>query len=37
MIGCDRMNCPIEWYHLECVGLKETPKGEWFCPKCKNN
>ena len=35
MIGCENgANCPIEWYHLECVGLEVTPKGDWFCPKC---
>ena len=21
MIGCDSANCPVEWYHYECVGL----------------
>jgi inhibitor of growth protein 3 len=35
MIGCDGENCPTEWFHLECVGLKESPKGLWFCPDCQ--
>ncbi|KAI0990650.1 hypothetical protein GJ496_005884 [Pomphorhynchus laevis] len=34
MIGCDNPECPIEWFHFACVGLKEKPKGDWFCPKC---
>lgn len=34
MIGCDNPNCPIEWFHYECVGLNAPPKGEWFCPTC---
>ena len=36
MVGCDNPNCPIEWYHFECVGMQAgapTPN-EWFCPKC---
>lgn len=34
MIACDKENCPIEWYHLDCVGLKTIPKGSWVCPQC---
>lgn len=33
MIGCDNSECPIEWFHLACVGLSE-PKDPWFCPQC---
>jgi hypothetical protein len=37
MIGCDNNNCPIEWFHMECVGLTQAsrPKGKWFCPQCR--
>jgi len=35
MIGCDNPNCPVEWYHFECVGVTETVKGKWFCPQCQ--
>ncbi|KAI8812259.1 hypothetical protein BJ742DRAFT_752892 [Cladochytrium replicatum] len=35
MIACDGEDCPNEWFHLECVGLTETPKGSWFCPDCR--
>lgn len=21
MIGCENEDCPIEWFHFECVGL----------------
>ncbi|XP_031573130.1 inhibitor of growth protein 1-like [Actinia tenebrosa] len=34
MIGCDNDNCPIEWFHFQCVGLTNKPKGKWYCPKC---
>ena len=34
MIGCDNADCPIEWFHFQCVGLTAKPKGKWFCPKC---
>jgi len=31
MVGCDNENCPVEWFHYECVGLTESPKGKWHC------
>lgn len=36
MIGCDNPDCKIEWFHYECVGLKEPPdpKSSWYCPLC---
>lgn len=34
MIGCDNIDCPIEWFHFQCVGLAAKPKGKWYCPKC---
>ena len=37
MVGCENDNCPYEWFHLKCVGLKEPPKEEdtWYCPECR--
>ncbi|KAL1745443.1 hypothetical protein HDZ31DRAFT_81933 [Schizophyllum fasciatum] len=37
MIACDNENCPMEWFHLSCVGLIEQPPEEepWFCPTCR--
>lgn len=35
MICCDGKNCPYEWFHFECVGLTEAPKGSWLCDDCK--
>lgn len=35
MICCDDPNCKIQWYHFECVGIKEPPKGKWICSACK--
>ena len=34
MIGCDNNDCPIEWFHFQCVGLSCKPKGKWYCPRC---
>ena len=34
MIGCDNNDCPIEWFHFQCVGLSSKPKGKWYCPRC---
>ncbi|EJC98613.1 uncharacterized protein FOMMEDRAFT_113764 [Fomitiporia mediterranea MF3/22] len=34
MIGCDQPGCKREWFHLSCVGLKEAPKGLWYCDEC---
>ncbi|KAK3753688.1 hypothetical protein QZH41_013135 [Actinostola sp. cb2023] len=30
MIGCDNIECPIEWFHFPCVGLTAKPKGKWY-------
>jgi inhibitor of growth protein 3 len=35
MVGCDGEFCEKEWFHLPCTGLKELPKGEWYCDDCK--
>lgn len=35
MIGCDNLECPIEWFHFGCVGLTQKPKNvKWYCPAC---
>ncbi|XP_010513292.1 PREDICTED: PHD finger protein ING1 [Camelina sativa] len=34
MVACDNNECKIEWFHFGCVGLKEQPKGKWYCPDC---
>jgi hypothetical protein len=38
MIACDNDDCPIEWFHYECVGFKDAQKipNSWRCPKCMN-
>lgn len=35
MIGCDSDNCPIQWFHTECLKIKSIPKGKWYCPECR--
>ncbi|XP_062504231.1 inhibitor of growth protein 4-like [Corticium candelabrum] len=37
MVGCDNLECLVEWFHFECVGLTEQPKGEWYCPQCSQH
>ncbi|KAK6929654.1 Inhibitor of growth protein, N-terminal histone-binding [Dillenia turbinata] len=34
MVACDNPECKIEWFHYGCVGLKEQPKGKWYCSVC---
>ncbi|KAM5553463.1 PHD finger protein ING1 [Rosa sericea] len=34
MVACDNPNCKIEWFHFGCVGLKDQPKGKWYCQDC---
>ena len=31
MIKCDNPLCKREWFHFHCVGLRNQPKGKWFC------
>ena len=35
MVACDNAECKIEWFHFFCVEIKNTPKGKWFCPECR--
>ena len=35
MIACDNSMCSIEWFHLDCVGLKGAPMGKWYCSSCR--
>jgi inhibitor of growth protein 3 len=37
MVACDNPDCPFEWFHWNCVGLKSEPQGRWFCPECTEN
>ncbi|KAI8086274.1 uncharacterized protein BX664DRAFT_335391 [Halteromyces radiatus] len=34
MVACDNDECDIEWFHLDCVGLRAPPKGKWYCKNC---
>lgn len=27
MIACDNPDCIVEWFHYECVGITQQPKG----------
>ncbi|CAG0913198.1 unnamed protein product [Notodromas monacha] len=34
MIGCDNVECSIEWFHFPCMNLTAKPKGKWWCAQC---
>jgi len=34
MIACDNDQCPYEWFHLSCVGLKPPLPATWYCSEC---
>lgn len=37
MVACDNDDCPRQWFHIECLGLKTVPKSaSWFCGECKS-
>ncbi|CAJ2510762.1 Uu.00g063870.m01.CDS01 [Anthostomella pinea] len=38
MVACDAEDCPREWFHLDCVGLKAAPPSnvKWYCDHCKD-
>ena len=34
-IKCESKKCSHKWFHIDCVGLDEIPKGRWRCSDCK--
>ena len=35
MVACDNEECEFQWFHWDCVGIKEEPVGDWLCPNCR--
>jgi len=35
MILCENEQCPIKWFHVECLRITTIPKKKWFCPECR--
>ena len=35
MIGCDNIDCTIQWFHCDCLRVRCPPKGKWYCPSCR--
>lgn len=33
-IKCESKKCSHKWFHIDCVGLDEAPKGRWRCIDC---
>lgn len=37
MVACDNKKCETEWFHIDCLGLREVPEGSWYCSdKCQS-
>lgn len=34
MIACDNPDCPHQWFHLPCVGLKPPLPEHFYCSEC---
>ncbi|KAF5322003.1 hypothetical protein D9619_000693 [Psilocybe cf. subviscida] len=34
MIGCDNEDCPYQWFHISCVGVKQPLPDKWYCTEC---
>lgn len=34
-LTCQNEDCPYEWFHLGCLGLKAAPQGAWLCENCR--
>ncbi|TXT10173.1 uncharacterized protein COLE_04107 [Cutaneotrichosporon oleaginosum] len=37
MVGCDNDDCPMEWFHLACLGMSQPPAGQWLCDVCRKD
>ncbi|KAI5789030.1 hypothetical protein EDC01DRAFT_658563 [Geopyxis carbonaria] len=39
MVACDGEDCKREWFHLDCVGLAQAPRGKakWYCNDCRGD
>lgn len=35
MILCENPICVIQWFHLDCMGLRTVPDGDWYCMNCQ--
>jgi PHD-finger len=34
MIACDNEHCPVEWFHMDCIGVGAVPTESWYCVHC---
>ena len=35
MIQCDNSECTIQWFHCDCLRIRNAPKGKWKCQSCR--
>lgn len=36
VVACDREQCPFQWFHFECIGIRlGPPPCQWYCPDCQ--
>ena len=33
---CENDDWKISWFHFRCLKITRAPKGDWFCPDCRN-
>ena len=37
MIMCNSSDCSIQWFHCDCLRIRNPPKGQWYCPACRKS
>lgn len=35
MIFCEHPRCTIQWFHFDCLRIRQPPKSKWYCPSCR--
>ncbi len=35
MVACENIECTVEWFHFQCVGLTADPTEPWYCVNCR--
>ena len=34
MVMYNNKKCSIQWFHFECLAIRNKPRGKWYCPSC---
>lgn len=35
MIFCENSKCLTQWFHFDCMRIKNVSKDDWYCPNCR--